>query len=149
MIAHTNTKHRGIMNMRYWMNDLHSIVMRDQDTLDEFKDFVRYPNGTWKAQKGRHDDMVMAIMYAYYVLDNDIAEQYFEIIEKDDTGRPKIIEAMDFGLQLFEDPTSIYNNENMGGGSPDLNPVYWGMSDGNEEMGDDYYDLLEAGFTQL
>jgi len=150
MIAHTNTKHKGIMNMRYWMNDLHSIVMRDQETLDEFRDFVRYPNGTWKAQKGKHDDMVMAIMYGYYVLDNDIAEQYFEIIEKDDTGRPKIIEPMDFGLQLFEDPTSIYNNENMAGGSPDLNPVYWGMSDGTEtEMGDDYYDLLEAGFTPL
>ena len=150
MIAHTNTKHKGIMNMRYWMNDLHSIVMRDQDTLDEFRDFVRYPNGTWKAQKGKHDDMVMAIMYAYYVLDNDIAEQYFEIIEKDDTGRPKIIEAMDFGLQLFEDPTSIYNNENMAGGSPDLNPVYWGMSDGTDgEMGDDYYDLLDAGFTPM
>jgi hypothetical protein len=94
--------------------------------------------------------MVMAIMYGYYVLDNDIAEQYFEIIEKDDTGRPKIIEPMDFGLQLFEDPTSIYNNENMAGGSPDLNPVYWGMSDGTEtEMGDDYYDLLDAGFTPL
>ena len=26
MIAHTNTKHRGIINMRYWMNDLKSIV---------------------------------------------------------------------------------------------------------------------------
>ena len=150
MIAHTNTKHKGVMNMRYWMNDLQSIVMHDKDTLEEFKDFVRYPNGTWKAQKGRHDDLVMAIMYGYYVLDNDICEQYFEIIEKDDTGRPKVIEPMDFGIQMFEDPTSIYSNENMAGASPDLNPVYWGMSDGtDDDMGDDYYDLLEAGFTPL
>ena len=150
MIAHTNTKHKGVMNMRYWMNDLQSIVMHDADTLEEFKDFVRYPNGTWKAQKGRHDDLVMAIMYGYYVLDNDICEQYFEIIEKDDTGRPKVIEPMDFGVQMFEDPTSIYSNENMAGASPDLNPVYWGMSDGtDDDMGDDYYDLLEAGFTPL
>ena len=150
MIAHTNTKHKGVMNMRYWMNDLQSIVMHDAETLEEFKDFVRYPNGTWKAQKGRHDDLVMAIMYGYYVLDNDICEQYFEIIEKDDTGRPKVIEPMDFGIQMFEDPTSIYSNENMAGASPDLNPVYWGMSDGtDDDMGDDYYDLLEAGFTPL
>ena len=150
MIAHTNTKHKGVMNMRYWMNDLQSIVMHDADTLEEFKDFVRYPNGTWKAQKGRHDDLVMAMMYGYYVLDNDICEQYFEIIEKDDTGRPKVIEPMDFGVQMFEDPTSIYSNENMAGASPDLNPVYWGMSDGtDDDMGDDYYDLLEAGFTPL
>ncbi len=149
MIAHTNTKHKGIINMRYWMNDLHSIVMRDKDTLEEFRDFVRYPNGTWKAQRGKHDDLVMAMMYAYYVLENDICEQYFEILEKDDTGRPKIIEPMDFGVTLFEDATSIYNNSDMSI-SPDLNPVYWGMSDGtDQEMGDDYYDLIDAGFTPL
>jgi len=146
MIAHTNTKHKGIINMRYWMNDLQSIVMRDKDTLEEFKNFVRYPNGSWKAQRGKHDDMVMAMMYAYYVLDNDIAEQFFEIIEKDDTGRPKIIEPMDFGLTLFEDATSIYTNEDMGAG-PSLNPVYWGMDEASSN--DDFDDLEAAGYTLL
>ena len=56
---------------------------------------------------------------------------------------------MDFGLSLFEDPTSIYTNEGMTGGSPDLNPVYWGMSNGEDDMGDDYYDLLDQGFTPM
>ena len=71
--------------------------------------------------------LCMVIMFLIMIS----AEQYFEIIEKDDTGRPKIIEPMDFGLSLFEDPTSIYtDNEGMTGGSPDLNPVYWGMSNG-------------------
>ena len=149
MIAHTNTKHKGILNMRYWLNDCMSIIMRDEDTLNELRDFVRYPNGTWKARHGCHDDLVMALMYGYYVLDNDICEQYFEIIEKDDTGRPKVIEPMDFGVSLFEDATSIYTNEGMTKGNPDLNPVYWGMSNGEDDMGDDYYELLDNGFRPL
>lgn len=149
MIAHTNTKHKGVINMRYWMNDLRSVIMRDAETLEELRSFVRYPNGTWKARQGCHDDLVMALMYGYYVLDNDICEQYFEIIEKDDTGRPKIIEPLDFGVSLFEDPTSIYTDNEVTGGNPDLNPIYWGMSNGEEDMGDDYYDLLEQGYTPL
>ena len=150
MIAHTNTKHRGVINMRYWMNDLKSIVMRDAETLEELRNFVRYPNGTWKARHGCHDDLVMALMYGYYVLDNEICEQYFEIIEKDDTGRPKTIEPLDFGISLFEDPTSIYTDSEVTGGSPDLNPVYWGMTNSDDnDMGDDYYDLIDQGFTPL
>ena len=89
----------------------------------------------------------MALMYGYYVLDNVIAEQYFEIIEKDDTGRPKIIEALDFGVSLFEDPTSIYTNNDVVDGSPDLNPVYFGMD--NNGPGDDMLDLMEQGFMPL
>ena len=147
MIAHTNTKHKGILNMRYWLNDLKSIVMRDERTMKELRDFVRYPNGTWKARAGCNDDLVMALMYAYYILDPDICEQYFEIIEKDDTGRPKTIEAMDFGLSLFEDPTSIYTNEGMGNGNPELNPVFWGMD--NDGPSDDYIDLIDQGYTPL
>ena len=147
MIAHTNTKHKGVLNMRYWMNDLRSIVMRDEETLEELRNFVRYPNGTWKARHGCHDDLVMALMYGYYVLDNEICEQYFEIIEKDDTGRPKTIEALDFGLSLFEDPTSIYTNNEVAGGSPDLNPVFWGMD--NDGPGDDMLDLMDQGYTPL
>ena len=92
----------------------------------------------------------MALMYGYYILDNEICEQYFEIIEKDDTGRPKTIEPLDFGVSLFEDPTSIYTDNEVTGGSPDLNPVYWGMANSDDnDMGDDYYDLIDQGFTQL
>ena len=147
MIAHTNTKHKGVLNMRYWMNDLRSIVMRDEETLKELRDFVRYPNGSWKARHGCNDDLVMALMYGYFVLDPEIAEQYFEIVEKDDTGRPKIIEAIDFGLALFEDPTSIYTNHDVVAGSPDLNPVFFGMD--NDGPGDDMLELMDQGFMPL
>ncbi len=65
----------------------------------------------------------MALLYSLYVLDNDIAEKYFDINEVDLTGRPKVISPMDFGVSLFEDPTSIYtDNEVVGDSNHNLNP---------------------------
>ena len=57
------------------------------------------------------------------------------------------VEALDFGLSLFEDPTSIYTNNEVAGGSPDLNQVFWGMD--NDGPGDDMLDLMDQGYTPL
>ena len=147
MIAHTNTKHKGVLNMRYWLNDLRVVTLRDEDTLKELRDFVRYPNGTWKARSGCHDDRVMALLYALYVLDTELAQRYFDILEFDDTGQPLAIEPMDFGVALFEDNTSIYlDNEVVGDGNFNLNPIVWGMGD---ELDDDMNELEEFGYMLL
>ncbi len=147
MIAHTNTKHKGVLNMRYWLNDLRVVTLRDEETLKELKDFVRYPNGTWKARSGCHDDRVMSLLYALYVLDKDLAQRYFDIVEFDSTGQPLIIEPMDFGVALFEDNTSIYlDNEVVGEGNFNLNPIVWGMGD---EVEEDMGELIDNGFIPL
>ena len=49
--AHTNTKYKGVVNMRYWLNELNVVRFKDIHTLSELKTFVRYPNGTWSAKK--------------------------------------------------------------------------------------------------
>jgi hypothetical protein len=147
MIAHTNTKHKGVLNMRYWLNDLKVVTLRDKDTLKELRDFVRYPNGTWKARSGCHDDRPMSLLYALYVLDTELAQRYFDILEFDDTGQPLAIEPMDFGVALFEDNTSIYlDNEVVGDGNFNLNPIVWGMGD---ELDDDMNELEEFGYRLL
>ena len=147
MIAHTNTKHKGVLNMRYWLNDLKVVTLRDKDTLKELRDFVRYPNGTWKARSGCHDDRPMSLLYALYVLDTELAQRYFDILEFDDTGQPLAIEPMDFGVTLFEDNTSIYlDNEVVGDGNFNLNPIVWGMGD---ELDDDMNELEEFGYRLL
>jgi hypothetical protein len=147
MIAHTNTKHKGVLNMRYWVNDLKVVTLRDKDTLKELRDFVRYPNGTWKARSGCHDDRSMSLLYALYVLDTELAQRYFDILEFDDTGQPLAIEPMDFGVTLFEDNTSIYlDNEVVGDGNFNLNPIVWGMGD---ELDDNMNELEEFGYRLL
>jgi len=148
MIAHTNTKYQGVLNMRYFINDVKSVQINDIETLTELKNFVRWPNGTWKARKSNHDDMVMSLLYALFILEKDITERFFEILEFDDRGKPAVIEQMDFGIQYFEDATSLYlDNEIVGDHNAALPPVVFGM--GNNQMQDDMDELSMFGYTPL
>jgi hypothetical protein len=148
MIAHTNTKYKGVLNMRYFINEMRAVTIRDIHTLKELKDFVRYPNGTWKAKSGYHDDRVMSLLYSLFILEKELTERYFDIIELDDHGKPSIIEPMDFGVSLFENPTSIYNDfEIVGVNNTYINPIVFGMSNDSEQLSE--IELLkQQGWTQ-
>jgi len=111
MISHINTKYKAVLNMRYFVNESKSVTFRSIDSLKEFKTFVRYPNGSWKAKGGEHDDRVMATVWMLMSLYNDIAELYFEIEELDDCDRPLVIKPIDQGLFKYKSATSIYTNE--------------------------------------
>jgi hypothetical protein len=149
MIAHTNTKYKGVMNMRYFINEVQSVELKDIATLKELKEFVRYPNGTWKAKNGAHDDRVMSLIYALYILEKELTERYFDIIEVDEHGKPSVIEPMDYGVALFEDPTSIYNDfEVVGENNAFMSPIVFGMSNDNEQVSE--MDWLEQdGWKEL
>lgn len=148
MIAHTNTKYKGVMNMRYFINEMRSVTIKDIDTLKELKDFVRYPNGTWKAKGGYHDDRVMSLLYALFILEKELTERYFEIVELDDHGKPSFIEPMDFGVAMFEDPTSIYNDfEVVGLNNTYMTPIVFGMGD-SEQVAEIEF-LQQDGWTAL
>jgi hypothetical protein len=146
MIAHTNTKYKGVMNMRYFINEMRSVTIQDLDTLKELKDFIRYPNGTWKAKGGYHDDRVMSLIYALYILEKELTERYFEILELDDHGKPCAIEPMDFGISMFEDATSIYNDfEVVGINNVNMTPIVFGM--GQSDQVSEIEWLEQEGWT--
>jgi len=113
ILSHTNTKYRGITNMRYWVNELKAIKFRDLNTLKEFKTFIRYPNNTWGARSGTDswDDRVMALVWALIILENEICNRYFDIVKLDDCDRPQIIKFLDYGVKGVISPLSIYLNE--------------------------------------
>ena len=145
MIAHTNTKYKGVINMRYFVNEIKVVEFRDIETLKEFKDFVRHPNGIWKAKSGSHDDRVMSFLYALYILEKEITERYFDIIELDDQGKPVLIEPMDFGIAMFENPTSIYlDNEVVGINTNAITPIVFG-GDGSEQLSE-MDELISQGW---
>jgi hypothetical protein len=147
MIAHTNTKYKGVLNMRYFMNEVRVVNINEQETVEELRNFVRYPNGTWKARGGFHDDRVMAMLYALFILEKEITERFFEIVEVDDMGKPSVIEPMDFGVQYFEDPTSIYlDDEIVGSTNHQMNALVWGMGD---EQSSDIDELEAFGFQMI
>ncbi len=90
ILSHTNTKFNGVMNMRYWLNACKVVKLYDTATIHELKTFVRYPNGTWKKKQGDNifDDRVMALVWGLFLLNDNVAERYYDIVEIDDNGKP-------------------------------------------------------------
>ena len=98
--AHTNTKYRMITNMRYFMNELRSVNVRDIETLTEIKNFVKYPNGKWAAKPGINmlDDRVMSLGWALIILENEIVQRYVEVLRLDDNNRPAELKRYDYDI---------------------------------------------------
>ena len=101
------------MNMRYWINELRAVKIRDINTLIELKGFVRNSNGTWSARSGADswDDRVMSLVWTLMILENELTEKYFEIAELDDNKKPLKLRPLDYGIKYFVNPASIYSNE--------------------------------------
>lgn len=147
VIAHTNTKYKGVTNMRYWINEVCSVAIRDSRTVDELKTFVRYPNGTWAAQKGMdtHDDRVMSLIWSLIVLDNNITERYFEVVSRDDNNKPRELRSYNYGLNEFTNPLMSGSPESDEMGMPI--PMVMGNTD--MSYPGDMDDLLASGYEIL
>jgi hypothetical protein len=148
IVAHTNTKYKGVTNMRYWVNELKSVKIRDLKTLNELKNFVRYPNGTWGAKPGADswDDRVMSLIWALVILEDELCEKYFEIEQYDDNKKPLKIKPLDYGIKYFINPTSIYTNEKNNEGHVPL-PIL--MQGNKEESFSELSDLEGQGWKLL
>jgi len=147
IISHTNTKYSSILNQRYFVNELRVVKFRSIHTLNEFKSFVRYPNGTWKAKGGEHDDRVMAFIWALMILFNEITECYFDIEELDDYGKPLRLTPKEYGITYFQNPTSLYTNEQVDHiESSNLSPMAFGSFG---EADSEIFGMLADGWKPL
>lgn len=150
ILSHTNTKHRGVINMRYWLNELRVVKIRDIKTLNELKDFIRHPNGTWSSRTNSiNDDRVMAMVWCLLLLENEICQRYFEIFKYDDNNRPLIIKSMEYGfMSRVVSPLGTYENERLKNENISLPTIF---PDLNNIGGDDPYvgDLMSKGWSFL
>ena len=146
--AHTNTKYKGITNMRYWINELRVVKIRDMQTLIELKNFIRHANGTWSTKPGADnwDDRVMSLVWALIILENELAEKYLEIVEFDDNKKPLKIRALDYGIKYYVNPSSSYNNEK---DRTAFTPLPIIMQGNNEDNFNDVSDLQGQGWRFL
>jgi hypothetical protein len=89
VLSHTNIKFDGIQNMRYWINHLQTVHVNDPTTISEFETFVRFPNGTYRKKSDNFfDDRVMSLVWALFILESEICQQYFEIVDYDMQHKP-------------------------------------------------------------
>jgi hypothetical protein len=146
IVSHTNTKYTGVLNQRYWINTMRFVQINDSDTVMEMKDFIRRKNGTWGAKDGSHDDRVMSLVWALMILNEEIAPHYFDIVDKDEAGKPRVIKSIDYGIKYFVRPSSMYDNEKdpLAG---DALPVFMGSS--NMSTNPDLDDLMMQGWRPL
>lgn len=145
MISHTNTKYKAVTNMRYFLNEMTAVIIRDVNTLNELKTFVRLPNGVWKAELGKNDDRVMSTAWALMILEKEITEKYFEILELDTFGKPLKLEKMEFGVKYYKNPTSIYTNEQNDDRITHIGAVVFGWGNQMDEL----QDLEMQGWIQV
>jgi hypothetical protein len=97
VLSHTNIRFDGIQNMRYWINHLQTVHINDPHTISEFETFVRFPNGTFrKRNENFFDDRVLALVWALFVLESELCQQYFEIVEYDMQHKPQQIKNNGF-----------------------------------------------------
>jgi len=148
--AHTNTKYKGITNMRYWVNELKCVKLKSKLAVEELKNFVRYPNGAWAAQPGYDfDDRVMSLTWALLILENSIVQRYYNVTEIDDNQRPAKLELGDYIDQKFSNFLQDYKMQNIDD-TWKPHPVYFEDINilGDGDLSD--MDLLEAeGYVRV
>jgi hypothetical protein len=145
IVVHTNTKYTGVMNMRYWVNQLEVVQIRDINLLKEFRTFVRHANSTWSAKKGAgyHDDRVMSLVWSLIVLDEALVDKHFEVVQYDANKRPVMLKQLDFGIKYYTNPQSLYNDKD--GTSSSLPTILSHNAQGDSEI----EDLLRQGYKPV
>jgi len=93
VMAHTNTKYKGVMNMRYWVNERKVVIFRGAEIIEELKNFVRLDNGTWKGRENSLDDRVMSTVWCLMILEKEICEKYYEIQRFDENQKPLLLKG--------------------------------------------------------
>ena len=151
VLAHTNTKYRGVINMRYWLNELKSVHLKDMNTLRELRTFVRHANGTWSAKDGidTWDDRVMSLMWSLMILEPQVTEKYFEVLEYDDYKKPKIIAGFPdhYGEKQFINPVRNMVNEKPSGDYDNILPIMIQNKVSSEDpMSNDIQELMAQGW---
>lgn len=146
--SHTNSKFNGMSNLRYWMSTLRTLKLNDKETINEFKTYVRQPNGVWKKQSDRYlDDRVEALIWALFALDTKVVEQFYEVLEKDGNGKPlKIIplnwDPFEVAESRIPKQEDLYNRFGKGKKDADVlsrNPAFIGSNKNDLSEMDELY----------
>jgi hypothetical protein len=92
VLSHNNIRFDGVQNMRYWVNHLQTVHINDPHTISEFETFVRFPNGIFRKKSDNFfDDRIMSLVWALFMLELELCQQYFEVVDIDNQNKPKQI----------------------------------------------------------
>ena len=105
ILSHNNIRFESIQNFRYWTNHLKVVKINDPTTISELETFVRFPNGSFRKRNDNFfDDRVMSLVWALFILEPSVCQQFFDIVEYDMQHKPQQIGANGF----WENIASMY-----------------------------------------
>jgi hypothetical protein len=121
---------------------------------------VRFPNGTFRKKSDIFfDDRVMALVWSLFVLETELCQQYFEIVDLDMQGKPLKIKHNGF----WERIESFYELKQLDEFATIVPKIYkpeeeivnktldvkYKEIDINNKYEEDLFDLLAQGYTFL
>lgn len=157
ILSHTNLRFTGISNMRYWTNTLQTVKINDIDTIKELETFIKYPNGTYRKKNDNFfDDRVLALVWALFILETEICQQYYNIEELDRQNKPSKISDIGYWdrEERFYGVKELNNSEMPLSSSfsiPNAVPItsLFGGEDFLPESDKDIYDFMSEGWKPL
>lgn len=81
VISTNNTKAPAVVNMKTWLCNNWAVKIHDRRFVEELGHFQKKTNNVWCAERGHHDDIVMATVWALNVLHRNLVEEYFIVEE--------------------------------------------------------------------
>jgi hypothetical protein len=161
VLSHTNIKFDGIQNMRYWVNHLQTVSINDPNTISEFETFIRHPNGVYRKRNDNHfDDRIMALVWALFLLEPSLCQEYFTIEDFDSQLKPLKISSNGYWehinatytlKQLNNEQTVIPNYESVTK-KEIVNPLSTNFNDyleTSDKYGEDLDTLIDQGYQFL
>lgn len=92
IISQLYLKGIAVGNMKYYIHDKRCVKLYDKETITELRTFARRktPSGNykWCAQSGFHDDHVMAMAWALFILHERVINTWLIVKEKNTDGTP-------------------------------------------------------------
>lgn len=91
ILSTSSTKYSAILTWKFYAASKLAVKINDKATLDELRHFIRYKNEKFAAASGYHDDLVMAMAWAFYPLHVNLINDYFIVREVNQDKTPKKI----------------------------------------------------------
>ncbi len=147
IISTNNVKAPAVVNMKTWLCNNWALKIHDRRFSEELAHFMKKSNNVWQAERGHHDDIIMATVWALNVLHRNLVEDCF-IVEQYNAQRMPLKVYNKFQYEIDKN----FKSENM---HKDIEgyrvpPMLFSKTRFNLHMGGPFdEDLLDASREEL
>lgn len=102
--SNAQTKSPAMTNWKYWLIERGVLHIHDARYREELEHFENLGHGRWSAEKGYHDDLIMASVWALNALHRDVVAKVFDVYDFNVDGYPvKVYNKFDYHVDYTED----------------------------------------------